>query len=104
MIPIMQETMMQTNTSAAKSPSLRPNSVQEINGELVVDVQEMNCPTYLLAVNNIVSSYKEGTQVRLLLTYPRCENEIKAWCHMKGYDFLGQDDMQENFSVRFKIA
>lgn len=83
--------------------SVKPHSVIEKDGVVIVDVRELNCPSYLLAVNRIVGHLDAGSQIRLLITYPRCENEVKAWCHMKGFDYLGEDETADNISVSFKI-
>lgn len=67
---------------------LSKTSVDE-NGVVTIDVRGQTCPGYLLAINKEVEKLEEGTDARLLITYPPCGDDIKAWAKEKNVIFLG---------------
>ena len=47
------------------------------------------CPGYLLAINRAMDQLDTGTEAHLLVDYPPCGDDVKAWAGEKGYAFLG---------------
>lgn len=72
-----------------KSPSLvTANSVVIENGEALIDVRGQTCPGYLLAINKAVEQLADNTKANLLITYPPCGEDVKAWCKEKNVEYI----------------
>lgn len=67
-------------------------SVDE-KGVVTIDVRGQTCPGYLLSINLEVDKLVPNTLVRLLITYPPCGDDIKAWAKEKNLEFI---DLQQN--------
>ncbi len=59
------------------------------DGTAIIDVRGQTCPGYLLAINRAVEGLSEGTRARLLITYPPCGDDVRAWCRKRDIAFLG---------------
>ncbi|MGD8484878.1 MAG: sulfurtransferase TusA family protein [Thioalkalispiraceae bacterium] len=55
----------------------------------VIDVRGQTCPGYLLAINRAVDTLEAGTRARLLISYPPCGDDVKAWSHERNIAYLG---------------
>jgi TusA-related sulfurtransferase len=66
-------------------------SVDE-NGVVFIDVRGQTCPGYLLSINKEVEKLQPGTNARLLITYPPCGDDIKAWAKERSIVFV---DLQQ---------
>ena len=62
------------------------------NGVVTIDVRGQTCPGYLLSINKEVEKLQSGTDARLLITYPPCGDDIKAWAKEKNVEFI---DLQQ---------
>jgi len=72
-----------------KEPSeIKANSVEIVNGVAEIDVRGQTCPGYLLAINKAVDKLDNGMKARLLITYPPCGDDVKAWCKEKNVKYL----------------
>lgn len=72
-----------------KAPSeIKANSVEIVNGVAEIDVRGQTCPGYLLAINKAVEKLDNGTKAKLLITYPPCGDDVKAWCKEKNVQYL----------------
>jgi TusA-related sulfurtransferase len=58
------------------------------NDIAIIDVRGQTCPGYLLAINKAVNELNPNTKAKLLMTYPPCIADVKAWCSSKGIDYL----------------
>ncbi|EEZ79922.1 MAG: sulfurtransferase TusA family protein [Candidatus Thioglobus sp.] len=58
------------------------------NDIAIIDVRGQTCPGYLLAINKAVDELNPKTKAKLLMTYPPCIEDVKAWCNSKGIDYL----------------
>jgi len=76
------------NKRIAKS-SIRARSVNIVDGVHEIDVRGQTCPGYLLAINKAVEALDPGTKARLLITYPPCGEDVRAWCKEKKIQYLG---------------
>ena len=55
----------------------------------LVDVRGQTCPGYLLAINKAVDELKVGTRIKLIITYPPCGDDVKAWAKERKIKYLG---------------
>ena len=74
--------------TTAKS-GIRASSVKIVNGIAEIDVRGQTCPGYLLAINKAVEELEVGTTAHLLITYPPCGDDVKAWCKEKNVEYQG---------------
>ncbi|HKJ87932.1 MAG TPA: sulfurtransferase TusA family protein, partial [Gammaproteobacteria bacterium] len=58
------------------------------DGTTAIDVRGQTCPGYLLAINRAMDAMERGTTAKLLVDYPPCGDDVRAWCDEKGYRFL----------------
>ena len=68
-------------------------TVVDENGVATIDVRGQTCPGYLLSIDKEVGKLGHGTYARLLITYPPCGDDIKAWAKEKNITFL---DLQQH--------
>ena len=66
------------------------------NGVVTIDVRGQTCPGYLLSINKEVEKLQSGTDARLLITYPPCGDDIKAWAKEKNVEFI---DLQQQTNM-----
>ena len=76
------------NKTIEKS-GIKANSVIIVDGIAEIDVRGQTCPGYLLAINKAVDALHSGTTAKLLITYPPCGEDVKAWCKEKRIEYLG---------------
>ncbi|MDH5180560.1 MAG: sulfurtransferase TusA family protein [Gammaproteobacteria bacterium] len=69
--------------------TIQANSVEIVDDVAIVDVRGQTCPGYLLAINKAVEQLKPGTLARLVITYPPCGEDVKAWAREKQVEYLG---------------
>lgn len=75
------------NKKIVKS-GINANSVTVVNGVTEIDVRGQTCPGYLLAINKEVEALDNGTKINLLITYPPCGEDVKAWCREKKIEYI----------------
>ncbi|MDH5444981.1 MAG: sulfurtransferase TusA family protein [Gammaproteobacteria bacterium] len=73
---------------------IKANSVEIVDGVAFIDVRGQTCPGYLLAINKAVEKLDAGMMAKLLITYPPCGEDVKAWCKEKRVSYL--DITEEN--------
>lgn len=76
------------NKKVEKS-GIEANSVIVVDGVVEIDVRGQTCPGYLLAINKAVEALDDGTNAKLIITYPPCGEDVKAWCKEKKIEFIG---------------
>ncbi|MEJ2141839.1 MAG: sulfurtransferase TusA family protein [Gammaproteobacteria bacterium] len=59
------------------------------DGVAIIDVRGQTCPGYLLAINRAVDDLALGTRAQLLITYPPCGDDVKAWSNERNIQYLG---------------
>ncbi|KPV41158.1 hypothetical protein AN478_04485 [Thiohalorhabdus denitrificans] len=69
------------------------------DGTTAIDVRGQTCPGYLLAINQAMDSLEHGTTAKLLVDYPPCGDDVRAWCDEKGYRFLDFAQETENWAI-----
>lgn len=79
-----------------KSTGIQANSIQYKNNKAIVDVRGQTCPGYLLAINKAVETIQPDTEIDLLISYPPCGDDVKAWCKERRIEFLSLAQEQEN--------
>ncbi len=72
------------------------------DGEAVIDVRGQTCPGYLLAINKAVDMLDEGTEARLLISYPPCGDDVRAWCRERHIDYLGLSQAEGMWQIRIR--
>jgi TusA-related sulfurtransferase len=80
---------------------LSKTSVDE-NGVATIDVRGQTCPGYLLSINKEVEKLECGTDARLLITYPPCGNDIKAWASEKNVTFKDLQQQTDMWIVNIR--
>lgn len=74
-------------------------SVEIIDDLAVIDVRGQTCPGYLLSINKAVEKLENGMSAKLLITYPPCGNDVKAWCKEKNHEYIGMKEMAEMWEI-----
>ncbi len=69
------------------------------DGSWIVDVRGQTCPGYLLDINRHVAAIGAGARIRLLVTYPPCGEDVRAWCAEKGYAFTGIEKVDDHYGI-----
>ncbi len=87
-----------------KPAGIQANSIQYKDNKAIVDVRGQTCPGYLLAINKAVEAIQSGIEIDLLISYPPCGDDVKAWCKERGIKFLSLDEEPENkrWAIRIK--
>ena len=81
---------------------INASSITVANGVTEIDVRGQTCPGYLLAINKAVATLESGTKAKLLITYPPCGEDVKAWCKEKKIDYLGLTEGDEMWIISIK--
>ncbi len=69
------------------------------SGTWLVDVRGQTCPGYLLDINRHVRAIGCGARVRLLVSYPPCAADVRAWCTEKGYRFRAVERVEGHCEI-----
>ncbi len=69
------------------------------DGSWIVDVRGQTCPGYLLEINRHVTAIGSGVRIRLLVSYPPCGEDVRAWCAEKGYAFKGIERVDGHYGI-----
>ncbi len=85
-----------------KEPGIRAGSVKIVDGITEIDVRGQTCPGYLLAINKAVEVLEYGTEAKLLITYPPCAEDVKAWCKEKKIEYLGLSQVERMWIINIK--
>ena len=75
-------------TQKIEKMGIKASSVRVVDGIVEIDVRGQTCPGYLLAINKAVEALDDGTNVKLLITYPPCGEDVKAWCKEKKIEYV----------------
>jgi len=89
------------NKKSEKS-SIKANSVTIVDGIAEIDVRGQTCPGYLLAINKAVEGLEIGSSAKLLITYPPCGDDVKAWCKEKGIEYRGITQVEGMWIINIK--
>ena len=74
--------------------------VFEQDGLTCIDMRGQTCPGYLLAINRETDKLPPTTEVALLITYPPCGDDIRAWCKGKDRQYQGVEHCGELYRSR----
>jgi TusA-related sulfurtransferase len=85
-----------------KESSIQASSVKIVDGITEIDVRGQTCPGYLLAINNALDVLECGTEAKLLITYPPCGEDVKAWCKEKKIEYLGLSQEEGLWIINIK--
>jgi len=77
-------------------------SVKMVEGIAEIDVRGQTCPGYLLAINKAVKVLDSGTQAKLLITYPPCGEDVKAWCREKNIEYISLVQGKDMWVINIK--
>ncbi len=78
----------------SKNSGIRANSVHIVDGVTEIDVRGQICPGYLLAINKAVDKLNKDMCARLLITYPPCGDDVKAWCNERKITYQGLEQQE----------
>lgn len=85
--------------AARKRANVRSARRRLDDGGWMVDVRGQTCPGYLLDINRHVTAIGPGARIRLLVSYPPCGDDVRAWCAEKGYAFKGITRIDDHFGI-----
>lgn len=89
-------------TKKYQRTEIRANSINVVDGHTVIDVRGQTCPGYLLAISKAVDRLDKDTSAKLLITYPPCGEDVKAWCKERNIQFLGVSQEEGMWIVQIK--
>ena len=89
-------------TSKPANAELKANSVEFVDGQAVIDVRGQTCPGYLLTINKEVDKLEQGIIARLLITYPPCDADVKAWCRERDIEYLDMVKTEGIWTIRIR--
>ncbi len=81
---------------------VRANSIVVEDGVVVIDVCGQTCPGYLLSINNAIDQLDKGTSAKLLISYPACTEDIKAWCKNREIELVDMSNVDGIWAVLIK--
>lgn len=84
------------------STEIKARSITVVNGVTEIDVRGQTCPGYLLAINKAVETLGNGSEAKLLITYPPCGEDVKAWCREKKIEYLDLTEGKGMWIIRIK--
>jgi len=85
-----------------REPTIHAEVSQLPGGETAIDVRGQTCPGYLLAINRAMEDLTQGTEAHLLVDYPPCGDDVRAWTAEKGYAFLGFSHEDGTWHIRVR--
>lgn len=89
--------------SKDKQPSgIQANAVTPGEGLTIIDVRGQTCPGYLLAINKAVANLPAGTTSKLLITYPPCGDDVKAWARERNIEYQGIERENDMWIIRIR--
>jgi tRNA 2-thiouridine synthesizing protein A len=59
-----------------------------MSGMIVLDCRGQRCPLPVIALAKKIPDVRIGDLVRVLADDPAAANDIRAWCRMKGQEFV----------------
>ena len=81
-------------------PQAPRTSVRQEQNGWVIDVRGQTCPGYLLEIDRAVAGIGAGANIRLLISYPPCGDDVRVWCAQKGHVLRGIERTEEgHFSI-----
>lgn len=81
---------------------IKASSVKVVDGITEIDVRGQTCPGYLLAINKAVEALDSDAKAKLLITYPPCGEDVKAWCKEKKIEYLSITQGEEMWIIDIK--
>ena len=78
------------------------NSVEVVDDVAVIDVRGQTCPGYLLAINKAVDSLQMGTRAQLIISYPPCGDDVKAWCNERNIKYLNMIQKPDRWVIEIQ--
>lgn len=85
-----------------QAPTIHSEVSQRPDGATAIDVRGQTCPGYLLAINRAMDALATGTEAHLLVDYPPCGDDVKAWADERGYAFLGVTQADGVWHIRVR--
>lgn len=85
-----------------KKNGITASSVDVTDGFVTIDVRGLTCPGYLLAINKAVSTLPKKSKVKLLITYPPCGEDVKAWCKEKDIKYIRLSSKDETWVIEIE--
>ena len=83
--------------------TIQAHTVETTNGIVIVDVRGQTCPGYLLAIDKAVDRLAKGTTARLLISYPPCGDDVRAWCSAREIEYVKIERQNGVWEITIKI-
>lgn len=93
---------MAVNNKSKQPTEIAANSVVTEEGITTIGVQGQTCPGYLLTINKATDALPEGTNARLLISYPLSGEDVAAWCHSRNIEYPGTTQSDGLWIVRIR--
>lgn len=77
-------------------------SVTFEDGVAMIDVRGQTCPGYLLAINRAVDALDEGSTAKLIISYPPCGDDVKAWAKERSIEYLGMTQQPGMWQIEIR--
>jgi tRNA 2-thiouridine synthesizing protein A len=74
-------------------------SIPETGAAETLDCRGQRCPLPVIALAKRLPDVPVGTVLRVLADDPAADNDIRAWCRMRGHEFVGTP-APDTFDVR----
>ena len=81
---------------------INASSITVVDGVTEIDVRGQTCPGYLLAINKAVETLEKGAEAKLLITYPPCGDDVKAWCNEREIEYQGISEGDGMWVIKIK--
>lgn len=65
------------------------NAAADTGTPEVLDCRGQRCPLPVIALANRLPELPPGAVLRVLADDPAADNDIRAWCRMRGQEFVG---------------
>lgn len=91
-----------TKNKIRANSGIQANTVKIEGGEATIDVRGQTCPGYLLAINKVVDKLDSGMNIKLLITYPPGNEDIKTWCKERHIEYVGLEEEGGMWVIRVK--
>ena len=79
--------------------TIQAETRHEGDGTTTIDVRGQTCPGYLLAINQTMDQLEPGIKAQLLIDYPPCADDVRAWCDSRGYNFLECTPHEQHWGI-----
>jgi TusA-related sulfurtransferase len=71
---------------------------------LTIDERGKHCPVPVISLGRTATGLSAGTSITVLADDPAAEQDIAAWCRMRGARFLGSQPAEDGCGRAFTVV